>query len=164
MYKRQVLVQSAAIADHLGTADALLGRLEDHQHIELIFLVVFLQIIAQSQHHGHVGIVAAGVHAAVLAGKRKTGLLLDGQGVHIAPEGDGILCAIVKKGGVTSAADLLHLAVKLGQMSAYIFTGLKFLTGDFGNLMQIPAILNIVFHRYNLHCAVCAAIGEFLPR
>ena len=139
--------QRAALTDHFGAADALFCGLEDHQHIELfVFAVVFVQIVAQGQHHGHVGVVAAGVHAAVGGGKGQPCLLLDGQGVHISPESEGVAGAIVKKGGVAGAAHLFHGAIQAFQVLANVFAGLEFLAGSLRHLVQVSAVLDVIFH------------------
>src|SRR5699024_6254403 len=60
------LVELAAFDYRLCAADTLLGRLEYENYIELVFFVIFCQIVGQSEEHGHMTVVAAGVHKALV--------------------------------------------------------------------------------------------------
>lgn len=53
------------------------------------FLAPFGQEGRRSQDHCHMGVVAATVHPAWIAGgELLAGIFLEGQGVHIGPQGD----------------------------------------------------------------------------
>ena len=85
-----------AVGDHIrGALENLFGRLEFQLDSAFDLLLVLFQQLCRTQHHGRVHIVAAAVHLARhLGGKHLSGLLKDGQGVHIAPEQDGLARAL----------------------------------------------------------------------
>ena len=85
-------------AQVLGPAGGLLRRLEYQQHIvgQVLFIT---QPPGQFQQNGHMAVMAAGVHAAlVLRAVVHPVPLLNGQGIRIGPEGHGLLFAEIKIG------------------------------------------------------------------
>ena len=67
---------------------ALLSGLEDQADGPAEQLRMFFQIVGRPQEHGHMGVVAAGVHFALIpGGVGHAAQLLNGQGVHIRPDG-----------------------------------------------------------------------------
>ena len=79
--------------DHpLGAAAPLLRRLEEEHHIFRHLAPVAGHQLRQEQEHGHVSVVAAGVHLPRPLGDVVRLILLgDVQCVHVRPEGDGLL-------------------------------------------------------------------------
>ena len=79
-----------AVFHHISCAGQLfLGRLEHQFDGARKGAFIFLEELCRPQQHGRVEIVAAGVHAAVFAGKGQIGLLRDGQSVDVSPQQDG---------------------------------------------------------------------------
>ena len=73
-----------------SAAHCFLSRLEDEAHPARQLFPVVKKHLQRPQKHGPVGIVAAGVHTPfVPGGKGETGLLLDGESIHVGPEEDG---------------------------------------------------------------------------
>ena len=81
-----------------GAPGGLLRRLKDQQHVVGQVLLV-LEPFRQGQNHGHVAVMATGVHpAGVAGGEGQAGFLCDGQSVGIAAEGDGAGPSKIEKG------------------------------------------------------------------
>ena len=98
-------LEDAGLADDLGAARGLLGRLEDHEHAPGQLVQVERQVAGQPERHGHVAVVTAGVHpASVLALEGDPGPLRDGQGVHVGSHGAGPLGAAVEEAAQGGAA------------------------------------------------------------
>ena len=88
-----------------------------------------------AQQHGHVAVVAAGVHAArAPGGVGVVADFLDGQGVHVGPEADGAGAAAQAQGAhQPGAADAPgHLQAQGGQGAGHELGGLPLLEPGFG--------------------------------
>ena len=84
------LLQTALRHHPLGSAVIFLVGLEQKLDIAPQRPPCLLQQPCRAQQRRRVGIVAAGVHhAGIFRGKGQARLLLQGQGVHIRPQGDG---------------------------------------------------------------------------
>ena len=95
--------QDTGIADALGAAGAFLAGLEDQQNI-MVQLLFPVQPPGQFQQDGHMAVMAAGVHdAGVGGGVSCSAFFLDGQSIHIRPEGDRLFRAEVKPGAQGAA-------------------------------------------------------------
>ena len=129
-------------ADILGPAGGLLGGLEHQQHIvgQALFLT---ETAGQFQKNCHMAVVAAGVHTALVLGMVVHLVpLLDGQGIRICPEGDGILLPKVKEGAQGTFHGGKDLAVQLFQRSTEICHGLGELPVQLGNTVQGTAVFD----------------------
>ena len=97
-------VQHAVLHIVLRAVADLLGRLEDELHLAAGQLILHVtEDLGRAQEHGHVVVMAAGVHdAVVLGGKGQAGALLHGQGVDVGTEHDGLAGAAgVQRGDET---------------------------------------------------------------
>ena len=122
----------------LGAAENLLGGLEHELDGALNLVLMGLEQPGGAQQHGGVHIVAAGVHPAVGAGKRLAGGLLNGQGVHIGAEQNGLAGVLAAQqhhksrlaAGNGGQAHLLQFAFDNGkrivQVKAGLGMGMKF--------------------------------------
>ena len=86
-------IPEQALAQHSGrTVKGLLPALEDQQHVSPQLLPVPGQQLGAAQQGGGMDVVAAGVaHPRRLGGERQPGILLDGQGVDVLPQGQQTL-------------------------------------------------------------------------
>ena len=107
-----------AVGDHIGrTLEDLLGGLELQLDGTLDLVLVLLEQLGSTQHHCRVHIVAAAVHLARHLGSViHAGFFLNGQGIHIAPQQDGLagLFAACQRND-TGLAAVLGLVAHLGQ-------------------------------------------------
>ncbi|MNS20533.1 hypothetical protein D3C72_522720 [compost metagenome] len=88
-------LQQAVGQHRLGTALALLGRLED-QCQRAVELPGRRQVARGAKQHGGMPVMAAGVHAAlVLAAVRGAGSLVDGQRVHVGAQAQAAWAAAI---------------------------------------------------------------------
>ena len=133
-----------ALTDHgLGALAQLLGGLEDEADGAAELLGVRVEIFHRSQQHGHVVVVAAGVHDALVdAGKIQTGLLHNGQGVHIGAQQHRV--AALKLAALQVAVQARGIETVVGdsrlvQLPADAVGGLKFLEADLGMQMELAA-------------------------
>ena len=87
---------------------------------------MLLEELGRAQHHGRVHIVAAAVHlAGHLGSEVHTGLLLNGQRVHIAAQQDGPAGALTaRQRDDTGLAAVLRGVAHLGQRLFYQCAGL----------------------------------------
>ena len=93
-----------------------------------------------AERHGHVPVVAAGVHAAfVAARKRQPRRLLDGQGVHVGADRHGLRPPQVKVGAHGAAAGLEDLAAEPFKHAAHVGGGLGKLVVELGDAMEVAA-------------------------
>ena len=141
------------VADHqLGAAflaglGAFLGRLEDQHHRALDVGLHAGQHGGSSQQHGHMGVVAAGVHdrhgpplprRRDLGSERQAGLFLDRQSVHIGAQGHDLA-------GLAALEDPDHagLAHALADLEAQ---GLQLLGDDGGGADLLVAELRMLMN------------------
>jgi hypothetical protein len=81
-------VEEAAGDHRLCTQPVLLGRLEDQMH-RAVEAALAGQDLAGAEHHGHVPVVAAGVHRAVVPRPVRQRIALgQGQPVHVGAQAD----------------------------------------------------------------------------
>ena len=138
-----VALQHAALAQLPGTAGGLLRGLEQEQHVVGQFLYVFRCPLRQGEHHGHVAVMAAGVHApGVLRGIGQTRFLRHGQGIHVCPEGHGIAAAGVKPGADAPGGGRKNLAAQGLQDRTNILDGLRQLIIQLRDAVQTAAMIN----------------------
>ena len=88
-----------AVFQHVQrTLKDLLCRLEFQLDGALDLVLVFFEQLCRTQHHGGVHIVAAAVHPARdLGSKLLTGFFLNGQGVHVTAQQDGLAGALAAR-------------------------------------------------------------------
>ena len=139
-------VQHAVLHIVLRAVADLLGRLEDELHLAASQLVLHVaEDLGRTQEHGHVVVVAAGVHdAVVLRGKGQAGALLDGQGVDVRAEHDGLAGAAgVQRGDEAGVVrEGLHLQAHGLHVLHQGLGGLKLLEAQFRVLMVVSASLD----------------------
>ena len=81
--------QKAALTQQSGTPGILFPRLKDQQDVVRKGRKDLRQSKRKPQQHCHMAVMSAGVHlAGVLTVVGHSGLLLDGQGIHIAAKSD----------------------------------------------------------------------------
>ena len=102
--RRELHALKQPLLHHMPRTDhGLLGGLEEEENIARDLLAALCQQLRRAEQHRRVDVVAAGVHDALVhAGKRKAGLLMDGQRVDIGAEGDALTGAF---GAVDQADD-----------------------------------------------------------
>ena len=137
-------VHSAVLNHGHGALGNLLGGLEGQLYgaAELVLMVV--EQAGHGEHGGSMAVMAAGVHhTGVLAGILYAGLLLNGEGVHIAAQEYGLagLCAL--NGGQHTG---LHAAgapldAVLVQLRLDCLAGLILLAADFRMCVEVTAHL-----------------------
>ncbi|MPM13105.1 hypothetical protein SDC9_59460 [bioreactor metagenome] len=126
-----------------GFQAALLGGLEQEAHRARYVIPDFRQHFRRPEEHGRVGIVAAGVHDAVLLRPvGKVVVLVHGKGVHVAPEGHPLSRLSAPEVGHHAAfgaaeADLHDVASDFFQFFDYRLRCFHFLPGDFGVCMKM---------------------------
>ncbi len=97
----------------------------------------------QSQGHGGVSVVAAGVHGSgVAGGVGQAGGLLDGQGVHVRPEGHGLWFSGVQKGADARGDGGKGLQLEAGQGGADIGAGFRQTVVQLRDTVQGTAVFN----------------------
>ena len=99
------------IVQHFLVAEArLLRHLEHADHSARQLLLHLVQHLGRSQHHGDVGVVAAGVHhALVLIGKFQPRLFFHRKRVDVSAERDGLPFLSALDGGGYPAVGSQHL-------------------------------------------------------
>ena len=137
--------------DHGKRADGdLLGRLEDDAHLAYQRIGGIAQDAHGAEHHGHVRIMAAGVHdAGVFGGEGKARLLGNGQRVHVGAQGDavrrhpiGIVCPGRGAGDGCDDAVVVELSVRDAQLIELFAQQLLracLMTGHLGEAMEQAA-------------------------
>ena len=116
-----------AVGQHIRRAlEDLLRGLEFQLDGAFQLVLMLLEELGRAQHHGRVHIVAAAVHlAGHLGSEVHTGLLLNGQRVHIAPQQDGLAGALAaRQRDDTGLAAVLRSIPHLGQRLFHQRTGL----------------------------------------
>ncbi len=84
---RRDAFELAGLQDHPCATAALLGGLEDEQHVALRWRL--RKHSGGAEHHGHVRVVTAGVHFSLDArSERQVGVLGAGERVHLGAQGD----------------------------------------------------------------------------
>ena len=128
-----------AVFQHVQRAlKNFLGRLEFQLHGAFDLVFVGLQQLCRAQHHGGVHIVAAAVHPARdLGSKFLTGFFLNGQGVHVAAQQDGLAGALAacQRENAASAAVLRGIA-HFGQGLFHQRFGLRQIKAHLGVAVQ----------------------------
>ena len=62
-----IALEHARFADETRAARGFFGRLEYQKNAAGQFVERFRKMVSQAEHHGHVAVVAAGVHMALVA-------------------------------------------------------------------------------------------------
>lgn len=131
-----------AVLDHgAGTADPLLGGLEDEDHLAAEVPRCREVFGCAEQHHG-MSVVAAGVHAAfVVRAVRERVRLRDGQGIHIRPQADGTgLVALPQHAHDTGLAyATMHLDAERPQFLRHEVGGAPLLETEFRMRVDVAA-------------------------
>ena len=139
--RMQYLMGRFTVQDGARTVVRMLRRLEDQQHI-VGQILLFAEPPGQLQENGHVAVMAAGMHhPRVGRGVGHLVLFLDGQGIRIRPEGNGILLSEIKKSAQGAVHGRKHLAVQVFQSGTQIFHGLGQVPVQFRDPVQRPAVI-----------------------
>ena len=136
------VVHDARFDHRLGPARAFLGRLEDEHGRTGQARLQPVQDGRRTERHGHVGVVAAGVHAAgVGGGEGQPGLLGDRQGVHVRPDHQGRPGPAGPEEPDDAGArnPAAHLQADRGEPRRHVGRGLHLLKTGLGDLVQLSA-------------------------
>ena len=127
--------------DHVqGALVALFTGLEHELDPALDLVLVVHEQLCRTQQHGSMGIMSAGMHPArTLAGKGFAGLLLHGQGIHIAAQKDHLAIRITVQHGYHTAAHRIGLISHLLQFLGDIGAGIGQIRSYFGVFMDMTA-------------------------
>ena len=137
-----IFVQNAALAYFFCSAESLFCRLEDKQYIVFEFIRI-IDIFTQSQNHGHMSIVSAGVHFTLVGGAVFAFIhFLQRQRIHVCSEPDCFLLSFIKISTYTCIAEECHGASKLLQHRDKIFSGFRKLASDFRYFVKISSVFN----------------------
>ena len=138
--RNAVLFQNPGLADRLGAAGRLLGRLEDQQDVARQRLLRRDEI-RQREQHGHMAVVAAGVHPPLVGrGKGQPAALTDGQRVHIAAEGDRFAFSEIKPRADRALPRRKHRARQHRKPPPQVGRRLRQGRIRFGDAVQRPAV------------------------
>ncbi len=160
-----VALKDARLADHLGAARGLLGRLEHEEHVARQLARMLTQcaihVRCHGERHRHMGIVPAGVHPSrILTRKRGARGLLDRKGVHVCTDGRGAARAGtgIEVGTHAAAARTDDLARKRVQGILDIRDGLSQIKIELGDAVERTAM---ALKLSKLVCSGCAHRGAF---
>ena len=133
-------LEQALLHHHPAAALVFFGRLEDQYH-GAVKASGFGQVLGGPQQHGGVAVVAAGVHAARVAGAMGKGVGLgDRQGIHVGPQADAGLAGAGPQhpdhAGAGQAG--VHLTAEAGEPFGHQGGGAVFCEGRFGMGVQVP--------------------------
>ena len=143
--------KDAAAAQRSRAAWILLRRLKHQQHIVPQRSVPRRHSFCQSQQHGSVPVVAAGVHLPrVLRGKGQAGLLGDGQCIHIRPERQSILLSLVKKGADRPLDRLCDRTPQPLQLRLDKSASLGKVILQLWNAVQRPSVFNHILQHHGM--------------
>ena len=134
---------------HLQSAHGgLLRRLEHQAHIAGKLVLHLVEDLGGAQQHGHVVVMAAGMHLAlVVGGEGQAGLLLDRQGVNIGAQRHGLAGLAAVNGGGQAVAGLQLVNVGDAQCLQILLqmgAGVLLLAGELRAGVIIPAAINDV--------------------
>ena len=152
-------VEDVVIDIVLCAAGHFLTGLEQELDLALELVLLLKQDVSRAEQHGHVVIVAAGVHdALVLGSELKAGAFFDGQSIDIGTQHDGAAGPAGVESGdqagvVGEGLDLHTHLLKLRDES---LGGLPLLEAELGMRVEIsPALDNIGFvllcQSFNVH-------------
>ena len=134
---------------HLQSAHGgLLRRLEHQAHVAGKLVLHLVEDLGGAQQHGHVVVMAAGMHLAlVVGGEGQAGLLLDGQSINIGAQRHGLAGLAAVNGGGQAVAGLQ--LVNIGdaqclQVFLQMGTGVLLLAGELRAGVIIPTAINDV--------------------
>lgn len=138
-----VALQHAGLAELFSAAGGLLRGLEQEQNVPGQLRKVGGGILRQSEHHGGVPVVSAGVHhAGVNGGKGEIRLLLYRQGVQIRPESHGIPLSGVKVDAHAPGDGSEDFPAQRLQNGLDIFHRLRQPVVQFRDPVQVPTVLH----------------------
>ena len=152
-------VEDVVIDIVLCAAGHFLTGLEQELDLALELILLLEQDMCRAEQHGHVVIVAAGMHDALVLGSEvKPSTLLDGQSVYIGAQHDGSAgLAGVKSGDQTGiVGEGLDLHTHLLKLCDESLGGLPLLEAELGMRVEVsPALDDIGFvllcQSFNVH-------------
>ena len=133
------ILHNAGINHRLGAGENLLRGLEHQLDGALQLLLMLLEDFCRTQQHSGVGIMAAGVGIAVAGAEFQVGVLLHGEGIHIAPQ-QKHLSRVAHCGDDAALADFLGLIAHFGQFFHDEFCGVGQFIPDFRVLVQVTPV------------------------
>jgi len=134
-------------------------RLESQFHRAAQVFSHILENMGSRQHHGNMAVMTTGMHhTGIFAGKRKSRVFRNGQGIDIAPEQNGLPGLFSFDGGQDPG---LESAGNPGYTDFIQFffddlASIEFLFTEFRMLMKIPSHLNLIItvflcNRFHIH-------------
>ena len=116
-------LKQTGFANGLCTAGGFFRGLKYQQYV-IAQAVFFRKPAAQLQYHGHVTVMAAGMHTALMYRcKGQPCLFADGQRVHIRPKRYGALPSPVKVAADSTAKGRKHIKAQLCKLCFYVSFG-----------------------------------------
>ena len=152
----------------------LLRRLEHQAHVAGKLVLHLVEDLGGAQQHGHVIVMAAGMHLALVVGcEGQAGLLLDRQSINIGAQRHGLARLAAVNGGGQAVAGL-HL-VNVGdaqclQIFLQMGAGVLLLAGELRAGVIIPTAIDDViivlfrkrFDIHNIHDPFCIQSDSFI--
>ena len=145
-----VALENAALAHALRAARGLLRRLEHEENVSgelprsndsIRAPRHAIDPCGRRKRHGHVAIVAAGMHATgVLARERRSARLVDGKRIHIRPDRRRLGATEVEKRAYRPLARLEDIARKPAEHAAHVGDGPRQVIVKFGNSVEVAAV------------------------
>ena len=136
------ILQHAGLDAALRAFQCLLAGLEQQLDSALKRILMLLQQLGGAQHHGRMGVMAAGVHlAGIFRGEVHLCLLLDGQRVHIAAD-QKALARLLAPGQdhQPARAAVLGLITHFLQLGFHKSLGKLHFQSQLRVLVQLPAV------------------------
>ncbi len=116
-----VFFHDSRAAYEMGAAWRLFAGLKDEQHVMIQLFIKRVQALRESEQHGHMAVMAAGMHAAdVTAPEFARCRLGNGQRVHIGAENYRFLFSGIKKSGYRIFDRMFESAVEFFEFPRYI--------------------------------------------
>ena len=136
------ILQHAGLDAALRAFQCLLAGLEQQLDSALKLILMLLQQLGGAQHHGRMGVMAAGVHlAGIFRGEVHLCLLLDGQRVHIAADQKALARLLAPSQDHQPArAAVLGLITHFLQLGFHKGLGENHIQPQLRVLVQLPAV------------------------
>ena len=150
-----VFLEHPRFADELRATGGFLGGLEYDEHAALKFVEMRGDMAREAERHGHVPVVAACVHLPVMRGtERHSRFFGHGQRVHIGANGGCVLASAIEPRAYRGSARLEHFTWQLVDNRMHVRDGFRQIEVNFGNLVQVAAVLREVGQRgFGKHAA-----------
>ena len=147
--------QGALFNHGRSTGSHFFCRLEGQFHRAAQVFSHILENMGSRQHHGNMAVMATGMHyTSIFAGKRKSRIFRNRQGIDIAPEQDGLPGLFPFDGGQDTGLESARNPgyTDLIQLFLDDLAGIEFLFTEFRMLMKIPSHLNLIITVFLCNC------------